>query len=292
MKKKEKIACIVTVYNRFNYVRNIIKCLKNQTLQIDELILVDDGSSESILESIEDLLQDCKFNVIHVFQEDIAFRLARSRNNGVRVTDSDFLIFCDQDIIFADDFIETVYNSAKKKSILMTRVPTTTETEKNLIEKYIADEKNFEFIYNNIFDNEINNILKKVCKKDRFYNLLYKFKLRDRGAKMAGVFFALYKKDFININGFDEKYIGWGEEDDDFCNRFYKYGGFVEPLKLKMFPIHLYHPFTPSKGNSPNWEYYQKRKKEINKSNYKSEYGYYNTFGEDKYRVNILKKIN
>lgn len=292
IKNNEKISCIVTVYNRFDYVRNIIKCLKNQTLQIDELILADDGSKENIFETIKDLLEDCKFKVIHIFQEDIAFRLARSRNNAVRVSNSDFLIFFDQDVIFSDDFIEKVYSSAERKRILMTKVAGSSENQKKCIDEYLSEGKNFEFIYSNIFGDSVTKSLRKITRKDKFYNLLYKLKLRTRGAKMAGAFFALYKDDFININGFDEKYIGWGEEDDDFCNRFYKYGGIAKPLDLEIYPVHMYHPFAPSKGNSPNWEYYQKRKKEISKNNYKPEYGYNNTLGEDKYRATILKEIN
>lgn len=81
---REKITAIVTVYNRFEYVRNMIKCLKRQSLQIDELILADDGSKDELLPYIKDLIDDINFSIKWVRQEDLAFRLARSRNNGVR----------------------------------------------------------------------------------------------------------------------------------------------------------------------------------------------------------------
>lgn len=49
------------------------------------------------------------FEIKHVYQEDIGFRLARSRNNGARIASGDFLIFLDQDVIMPNDFVEKVF---------------------------------------------------------------------------------------------------------------------------------------------------------------------------------------
>ena len=89
----DKITVIVTLYNRLEYARNMILALQQQTKQIDELIFADDGSSEKLMDFIADLLVDCKFNIKHVYQDDIGFRLARSRNNGAREASGDYLIF-------------------------------------------------------------------------------------------------------------------------------------------------------------------------------------------------------
>ena len=31
--------------------------------------------------------------------------------------------------------------------------------------------------------------------------------------------YALMKNSYIKVNGYDENYVGWGQEDDDFGNR-------------------------------------------------------------------------
>jgi len=98
-----------------------------------------------------------------------------------------------------------------------------------------------------------------IDKIEKLYNLLYKLKLRSRGAKIVGLIFSLFKEDFININGLDEKYIGYGYEDDDFGNRFFKYGGETFVFKMKMYPIHMYHKAASPNG-SPNEDYYRQRK--------------------------------
>ena len=204
---KDKITVIVTLYNRLEYARNMILALQQQTKQIDELIFADDGSSEKLMEYIEDLLVDCNFKIKHVYQDDIGFRLARSRNNGAREASGDYLIFLDQDVIFDNDFIESIYNSRRKKRMIFSEALGSSLEEKNKIQELINTQK---FDYKEIYD-LVDNTKKveqgQIVNKEKFYNFLYKLKLRSRGAKIVGLIFSLFKEDFININGLDEKYI-------------------------------------------------------------------------------------
>lgn len=287
--KKEKISVIVTLYNRLEYARNMILSLLHQTLMIDELVFADDGSKDDVADVIKDLVDRCPFEIKVVYQEDIGFRLARSRNNGARVATGDFLIFLDQDVIMPDDFIEKVFSAKQEKRIVFVRGYLTTEEQKNEIQKSIDFKYDYNKIYSIVYNKEDAEGFSKLAKKDILYKWLYKFKLRSRGAKIVGLMFALYKKDYVELNGFDDNYKGWGKEDDDFCNRFYKYNGDIYPLKLEKYLLHMYHPFSKTKEDSPNEEYYQKRKKEISKKNYKAENGYFNSVDKDKSWLQIIK---
>ena len=289
--KKERISVIVTLYNRLEYARNIILSLLHQTLMIDELVFADDGSKDDVADVIKDLVDRCPFEIKVVYQEDIGFRLARSRNNGARVATGDFLIFLDQDVIMPDDFIEKIYNNRKVKRITFTRGFLTSEEEKNRIQEIINKKYDFNEIYKIIYTYQDNKNFKRVIYKDIFYSFLYKLKLRKRGAKIAGLMFALYKTDYLAINGFDENYRGWGKEDDDFCNRFFKYGGETYCILLKECIIHMYHKVASSKSESPNEDYYQKRKQEISKNNFKSINGYSNSIEKDSIRIKNLKRL-
>lgn len=289
--KKEKISVIVTLYNRLEYARNIIFSLLHQTLMIDELVFADDGSKDDVADVIKDLVDRCPFEIKVVYQEDIGFRLARSRNNGARVATGDFLIFLDQDVIMPDDFIEKIYNNRKVKRITFTRGFLTSEEEKNRIQEIINKKYDFNEIYKIIYTYQDNKNFRRVMYKDIFYSFLYKLKVRKRGAKIAGLMFALYKTDYLAINGFDENYRGWGKEDDDFCNRFFKYGGETYCVLLKECIIHMYHKVASSKSESPNEDYYQKRKQEISKNNFKSINGYSNSTEKDSVTIKDLKRL-
>ena len=289
--KKEKISVIVTLYNRLEYARNMILSLLHQTLMIDELVFADDGSKDDVADVIKDLVDRCPFEIKVVYQEDIGFRLARSRNNGARVATGDFLIFLDQDVIMPDDFIEKIYNNRKVKRITFTRGFLTSEEEKNRIQEIINKKYDFNEIYKIIYTYQDNKNFRRVMYKDIFYSFLYKLKLRKRGAKIAGLMFALYKTDYLAINGFDENYRGWGKEDDDFCNRFFKYGGETYCVLLKECIIHMYHKVASSKSESPNEDYYQKRKQEISKNNFKSINGYSNSTEKNSVTIKDLKRL-
>lgn len=286
----ESISLIVTLYNRLEYARNMILSLLNQTKQIDELIFADDGSKEYVLEYIKDLLPRCKFKIKYVIQEDIGFRLARSRNNGARIAEGKFLIFMDQDVIFDQDFIEKIYNSRKKKRLIFSEALGSSEQERDMIQNILKqDGYDYQKIYS-VMPIEKKKEQDQIVKKEKLYNILYNLRLRTRGAKIVGLIFALYKEDFINLNGFDEKYIGWGHEDDDFGNRFFKYGGKTYSFKMEQYPIHMYHKSASPKEGSVNESYYRQRKKEINTRNYKCEFGYSNRLGEDMPILKIIKK--
>ena len=286
---KEKISVIVTLYNRLEYARNMILSLINQTLMIDELIFADDGSKEDVADVIKDLIAKCPFEIKCVYQEDIGFRLARSRNNGARTATGELLIFLDQDVIMPDDFIEKIYNARKKKRIVFSRGVLSYERQKEKIQMDLNQGKNFSKIYKFVTSRQKSEI-KKFVKRDILYRVLYKLKLRTRGAKIVGLIFSLYREDYVAINGFDENYIGWGHEDDDFGNRFFKYGGETYSFKFERYPIHMYHKSASPKDGSVNENYYRKRKKEICKSNYKCEYGFGNRKDKDEVKLKYIKK--
>lgn len=285
-----KISVIVTVYNRFEYARNILKCLINQTCTIHELIFADDGSKENLFDAIKDLIPKCNFKIKHVYQEDLGFRLARSRNNAARVSDGDYLLFLDQDVIFPNDFIEKIVSKSKEGRLVYCKPIMSDKIQQVEIQRVLDESGEYNLIYKNI-KVEQKKLKKKIYRKDKFYNFLYQVKLRFRGAKLSGMFFSLYKKDFVKINGFDENYQGWGYEDDDFCNRLFKAELETYPVDFKMYPIHMYHPFDPTKTESPNEDYYRRRKNEVSKDNYRCEYGFSNISGNDKYEVKLLKKL-
>lgn len=286
---EEKISLIVTLYNRLEYARNMILALQQQTKQIDELIFADDGSSEDVYEYIKDLLQECKFKIKYVYQQDIGFRLAASRNNGARAAENEYLIFLDQDVIFDKDFIKKIYESRKKKRMVFSEALGSSDEEKQRIQKIINEKYDYEKIYK-IISEEKKIEQDGIVKKEKLYNVLYKLKLRTRGAKIVGLIFSLYKEDYVAINGFDENYIGWGHEDDDFGNRFFKYGGETYSFKFERYPIHMYHKSASTKDGSVNENYYRERKKEICKSNYKCEYGFGNRKDKDEVKLKYIKK--
>lgn len=284
-----KVSVIVPVYNRLEHLRALFICLLNQKVQPYELIITDDGSSEKVLDYIDDLIEYAKFKIKHIYQDDKGFRKTRALNNAVRESEGNYLIFCDQDLVFPNDYIEKILKNAKKNEYLMGRAHNTELDEKNIILKKLNETKDYSLIEEVIPQKYSEDMLHqyKLDKKRRVLQRLY---LNKRGIRLAGMSYGLFKDDYLKVNGYDEKYQGWGYEDDDFGNRLCVSGVRSRELKTDMIQLHLYHPFDPSKKKSLNEEYYYKRKKEIFKNNdYFCKYGIKSSIDEDKVDKYILK---
>lgn len=284
-----KVSVIVPVYNRLEHLRALFICLLNQRVQPYELIITDDGSSEKVLDFIGDLLDKAKFKVKHIYQEDKGFRKTRALNNGVRESEGDYLVFCDQDLIFPEDYIEKMIKSARRGEYLMGRAHNTTEEEKKEILSRQELEADYSFI-KNIIPEQYYKDMDWLYRKDRKRRILQRLYLNKRGIRLAGMSYGLFKENYLKVNGYDEKYQGWGYEDDDFGNRLCVAGVKSRELLTDLIQLHLYHPFDPSKKKSLNEDYYYSRKKEIfGKKRFEIEFGIEKSIDSDKVVLTNLR---
>ena len=279
-----KTSLIITVFNRSTSLRKALLSLNNQSIKPDELILSDDGSEEDIVSAISGIVRKFNFPVKYVKQANKGFRLAKARNNGVRNAEGNLIIFLDQDLIHTKGLIKTFITNWKEKRFI-TGMPVWLGEEQTLkiTEQKIIDNDFLHLIDENLIDGIV-----KQFKKDRTYYYLHKLKLTNQ-PRLRGGICAINREDFEKINGYDEKFIGWGAEDDDLGKRLYKIGieGF-NPF-LDEYAIHLFHPKAVilDKGvkEQANYQYYQKKKHEIQKGNYRAEFGLDNPYDEDKFTV-------
>jgi len=93
------ISIILVVFNRIDFLRKSLLSINSQSYLPDEVVITDDGSKEDIPGGIADMLPKLKFKLKYVKQQDKGFRLAKCRNNGIRIAEGDFLIFWDQDVL-------------------------------------------------------------------------------------------------------------------------------------------------------------------------------------------------
>lgn len=159
---------------------------------------------------------------------------------------------------------------------------------KYILEKLEKGEKYSEIV--KLLPEAYSGVVKELLKKYRYRRMMQFLKLNKRGIKLLGMSYCLIKNSYIKVNGYDEKYMGWGEEDDDFGNRLTMAGIKGKELKTDEIQLHIWHKFDPTKKESANREYYLQRKKEIfSKKDYFCKYGYDNQLMQDKVQINVLK---
>lgn len=280
-----KLSVIITVYNRFEYLRNLLLALENQTEKPFEVIVADDGSRESLQDSIADLLPLLSYPLKHVYQEDLGFRAARSRNNGARVASGDTLLFLDQDILPEKEFLAACRFQLKPGTFLKFHPLWFDKDRSGAIIRELK--KAFpEYAFKDVVDSRVKLKerlrYRKVILRDKLYLILYKSRLRRVGPMALSLAIGIAKSDYVAVNGFDEKYIGWGREDDDVSLRFYAYGLTAVPCQLRTPLGHMWHGKEQTKTLSLNDPYYYEQREKIFRDKlFRCEYGFENTMGED-----------
>lgn len=238
----KKASLIISFYNRLDYLEFVLAGLERQTFRDFEIIIADDGSSQDVVEKIEELSTQISFPLIHLWQPDNGFRKNKILNQAIVNSNSDYLIFIDGDCVPHSEFIKEHFQNKKEKVCLTGRRVNLSEnfTRSLTVEKikngYL--ENNFlKLTFDGIFG-ESYDIEKGMYFKNHF--LRNYFNKKKRG--LLGCNFSIHKKDFVGINGFDERYeapsIG---EDSDIQFRFELNGGKIIPLNNIAVQYHLYH---------------------------------------------------
>lgn len=267
-----KISAIIPVFNRFDFLRRALVCLQNQSMQVDEVVITDDGSSPDLLVNLKKLAPDLSMPVKYIRQDNKGFRLSKVRNNGVRVSSGDWLIFLDQDIIYTKRFIETfVKHFHEKKFIVSWPVRL---TEQQTLE--LTDEQMKNGNYENLITSRQIYEVGKQFRKDLFYVVCKKLRVRSIGPKLRGGLFAVSRDNYDKVNGFDENYRGWGNEDDDLGRRLDAAGITGKNPFWKEYPLHMWHEPYREGTKRVNLEYYRASIERTRKGEFYCEYGIHN----------------
>lgn len=235
------------------------------------------------------MLNKLKYRIKHIWQEDRGFRLSASRNNGIIHSKGNYIIFMDQDILFDKYFIKNIKKSIKKNEILKMRAIYLDENRTNKVNSIIKENKkiNFNKIKKEIISKRDWAHLIKRYFQDTGKNILFRLGFRKRASRIVGLGIGIWKEDLLKVNGFDEKYEGWGYEDHDLGNRLSALGVGVRTIFPTNIIVHMWHPIF--QGESPNEEYFEKREKEIlEKKEFTCEYGCNNRLKKEDLKIKEL----
>ncbi|ETA75007.1 hypothetical protein LEQ_2318 [Ligilactobacillus equi DPC 6820] len=107
------VSVIVPIYNVEKYLPKCLKSIIEQTYQNIEIILVDDGSTDSSRTIIDDYAyMDSRIKVIH--QENGG--LSNARNNGMDIATGEYFTFVDSDDYLENDYIDFMYRLLEKSN--------------------------------------------------------------------------------------------------------------------------------------------------------------------------------
>ena len=233
------IAVIVTTYNRADALEAVLQGYLDQDDRHFELVVADDGSTGETKSLVERYRETAPFPLLHVWQEDLGFRISASRNRALASTDAPYVIFTDGDCIPSKHFVAShrklsepgyflsgnrmLLSESFTKEILGGRIPI---QEWGISEWILARARG-----------QVNRILPLLslpdCCRKRSPG-------KWEGVKTCNL--SAWRKDIESVNGFDESYTGWGLEDSDLVIRLIRSGIRHKSARFSSPVFHLWHP--------------------------------------------------
>lgn len=108
-----KFSIIVAVYNIEGYIDQCIESLVGQSYKDLEIILVDDGSTDSSSVKLDEwMVRDCRIRVIHKKNGG----LSSARNAGLEIVTGDYVLFVDGDDWLDVDILQKINVFLKEKN--------------------------------------------------------------------------------------------------------------------------------------------------------------------------------
>lgn len=237
-RKPNCISVIVTTYNWPKALALVLQSLTKQKTFIPyEIIIADDGSKEDTAVLIDKWKKISPCKIYHIWQEDNGFRAARIKNKALAVAQGDYIIFLDGDCVPRVDFIQNQYELAERSYCCVGhRILLNQDFSERVLEEQanIYEWNNWQWALKFLTKNT-NTILPYTNLP--IYRYFNKFKWQ--GAK--GCNLAVWYDDLIKVNGWDEKFIGWGYEDSDLIIRLMRSEIKRKSGKFKTTVAHLWH---------------------------------------------------
>lgn len=109
--KQPKVSVIVPVYNSEKYLEKCLDSLVNQTLEDIEIIVVDDGSTDSSSFIIEEYHKQCAEKMVCITQKNSG--QAAARNRALKLCRGEYVGFLDSDDYVKPVMFQRMYEKAK-----------------------------------------------------------------------------------------------------------------------------------------------------------------------------------
>lgn len=232
------VSIIVSFYERLTHLKCCLDALSACTDDFDEVVIADDGSSEATVKALTAMIPSYPFRIVHAWQPKDGFRLAAVRNNGIRHSSGDYLIFLDCDFAVLPRTIQCHRKNAKPRRFLAGLCKYLQEdATRQLMEQGITPQR-LEKLYRELPERPI---VREHWKSFR-YSILIRLHLANARKQRCSSHFSIHRQDMEAINGYDENFVGWGGEDEDISLRMVKAGYRGHSIIRDARVLHLWHP--------------------------------------------------
>ena len=234
-----KASVIVTTYNRPDALQAVLQGLAKQDDRDFEVLVADDGSTDETTQLVQRLARDYPVPLHHVWQEDQGFRAGAARNRACAQAMGDYLLFLDGDCVPLPDFISEHKRVAQPGCFVAgNRILLSERFTRDALTRQLPlhARGRWQWLMDRMLG-RINRWLPLLHASNGAWRL--RAPARWQGARTCNL--AVWRGDFVAVNGFDEAYAGWGHEDADLAVRLIRHGVRRKDGRFSTAVLHLWH---------------------------------------------------
>lgn len=234
------IAVIVSTFERPAHLERCLISLDAQR-GVDgrfEVVVADDGSRDCTPQLVADLAGRVRYPLSYTTHHHDGFRVARCRNRGVAASTAPYLLFTDGDCLLPPDHVRVHLQARRPGVVIGSDCVRLDEAATARIDLEAVRQGRFERWAS---VGERRRIFLKAVRAKAYE--IGRVRMRPR---LSANNIALWRHDFERINGFDERFVGWGYEDCDLQDRLERAGLRIRSILWRSRPVHLWHPRAPS----------------------------------------------
>lgn len=243
-----KASVIVAFYNNLEFLELVLAGFQRQNFRSFEVVIADDGSTQSVVNELETLKKNYEFPIRHVWHEDNGWRKNIILNKAVEIAEGNYLIFIDADCIPHQSFVNDHWQSRKRGSFQAgRRVHLSPRINQKLDVSEVKSgclEKPSRYFIDSL---KSRPKTKNAEKAIRIPSSILRSLVNQRKKKLLGCNMSMFKEDLLTLNGFDERYLHPGTgEDVDLNLRAVNAGFEIKSLQWSAIQYHIWH-----KSNNP-----------------------------------------
>lgn len=240
-----RASLVVVTYNWPGALGLALDSIAAQSRLPDEVIVTDDGSGEETRALIARAARGFPCRIAHVWQEDRGFRAARARNRGIAASRGDYVILIDGDMLLHRDFVADHLDLALPgHSLQGSRLNASAAETARLLAGGHA---------------RFSPLMPGPFPPHRAVRWPWLARIKARSSSGGRIFscnMSAWREDLLAVNGFDERFEGYGGEDQELAKRLRHAGVQRRQLKFAGLAIHLHHatraPDDPNDMSLPN----------------------------------------
>lgn len=245
MSGRPDISLVVNTFRKPGHLELVLESIVRQAHVAGrfEVIVSDDGSDDRTRGVVDALAARAPFPVTFTTLPHDGFRLARTRNQGARLARGRALLFLDGDCVLPRDHVAAHLDRLRPGRALLGYCARLDEATSRTVD---ASDLGAETVRRIVPRTE------RAALAARHRRMVWHTALRHpTKPRLAGGNFSVWREDFVRINGFDERFVGWGQEDDDLGLRLRAAGVRLESILDRAWTLHVWHPVDPSAA--PRW---------------------------------------